>query len=266
MSGALAPMYRMPVSFGPLPGPRNLPEGQRHRLFDKDVTTLTLSARTDAAALQAMLPAGFALAGEPRIEVALLVLSNIGWLAGRGYNILLVRIPAVWRGAEELPGHFVPVVWESMADPILTGRDELGWCKINADIPAPVVEQGRWSAQAAWEGFRFFELSAEGFSPAAPEPPQPMMFRKYVPRTGAWGEAEIDYCTVTGETDAPPPQILSAESGEGRFAFRAARWEDMPTQYPIVNALAALPLDHFGPATLVRSSGGGNSAGQRRLA
>ena len=265
VSDGLAPMYRMPVTFGPAPGPRNVPEAQRHRRYEKNALTLTLSAATDPDMLARLLPRGFAIAGEARIELSLLVLSNIGWLAGRGYNIVMLRIPARWRGEEEVSGYFVPVLWESMADPILTGRDELGWPKIFADIPAPVVEDGRWRASASWDGFAFLEIEAGEFVPAeAPAPAGPMMFHKYVPRTGEWGEAEIDYFTVTSP-DGPAPQVKSALQGRGRFEFHAARWEDMPTQYPIVTALAALPLTDFGPATLVESSGGGDVSGQRRL-
>lgn len=267
MTGLLKPMYRMPVSFGPAPGPRNLPADQAHRRYEKKIVTLSLSARTDGAKLAGMLPDGFSVRGEPRIEVALMLLTDIGWLAGRGYNILIVRIPAVWQGKARVEGDFVPVLWESMADPILTGRDELGWCKINAQIPDPLVADGRWQGGAAWEGYRFFEIEAEAFAPTvlAAEPPLPMLFQKYVPRTGDWGEAEINYATATGP-DGPPPQILSTERGVGRFSFRHARWEDMPTQYGIANALADLPLEDFGPAILVRSSGGGDASGQRKLA
>jgi hypothetical protein len=264
MSGDLKPMYRMPVSFGPAPGPRNLPADQAHRRYEKKIATLTLSARTDADMLARFLPEGFTLR-EPRLEVSIMHLTEIGWLAGRGYNILILRIPAAWRGAETVEGDFVPVVWESMADPILTGRDELGWCKINANIPDPVMTDGRWSGSADWEGHRFFEMSAEGFATAPLQAaPLPMKFQKNVPRTGAPGEADLIYPTVTGP-DGPPPDILSIAQGRGRFAFRAARWEDMPTQYPIVNALAALPLEEFGPAMLVHSSGGGDASGQRIL-
>ena len=92
------------------------------------------------------------------------MLSDIGWLAGRGYNIAIVRVPTRWRGQENITGAFVPVLWESMAEPILTGRDELGWPKIFADIPAPVVENGNWQAHAAWEGFAFLEMSAGCFA------------------------------------------------------------------------------------------------------
>lgn len=258
-------MYRMPVSFGPAPGPRNLPADKQHLRFTKSTTTLTLSAATDPGQLGKLLPEGFALGDEPRLTVSVLDLTDVGWLAGRGYNIVLVRFPAVWTGRQRVEGDFVPVVWESMADPILTGRDELGWCKINARIPDLQMQDGRWEASAAWEGFRFFEAEAEAMQPAATQSaPRPMLFQKYVPRTGEWGSADVSYATATGEE--PAAEVLGAERGVGRFAFRTARWEDMPTQYPIVNALAALPLSDFGPATLVRSTGGGDAGSQRILA
>lgn len=261
----LAPMYRMPVTFGPAPGPRNVPASQRHRRYDKTTQTLTLSAATDPDMLARLLPPGFAIAGEARLEVSLLVLSDIGWLAGRGYNIAMVCIPARWLGEEDVSGYFVPVLWESMADPILTGREELGWPKIFAQIPVPAINAGRWHATASWEGFAFLDIEARDFAPGeAPAPAGPMMFHKYMPRTGDWGEADVDHFTVTSP-DEPAPQIKSASRGNGRFQFHPARWEDMPTQYPIVNALAALPLSNFGPATLVETSGGGDVSGQRRL-
>ena len=265
MSDGLAPMFRMPVSFGPAPGPRNIPAAHRHRRYDKNTLALTVTAQTDASALSSLLPSAFSIEPPARLEICLLAMTDIGWLAGRGYNILMVRIPARWRGNDEVVGHFVPVVWESMADPILTGREELGWPKIFADIPTPVEEDDTWRAHAAWEGFRFLEMNADGFAPATELPPaQPMMFHKYVPRTGEWGEAEVDYFTVSS-SDGPAAQVRSALQGSGRFSFSRATWEDMPTQYPIVNALAALPLEQFGLATLVESSGGGDGSGQRRL-
>jgi hypothetical protein len=120
-------------------------------------------------------------------------------------------------------------------------------------------------ASAAWDGFGFFTLTASGFGPTGERAAsRPMIFRKYVPRTGSWGEADLDYLTITAP-DGPPPEVRSVARGTGRFAFNAARWEDMPTQYPIVNALAALPLEEFGPAMLVHSSGGGDASGQRIL-
>ena len=256
----------MPVEFGPAPGPRNLPASQRHRRFDKKATSLTLSAGTDAGLLAALLPNGMTLVEESRLEIVVTLLSDIGWLAGRGYNIVMVRIPACWNGEQPVAGHFVPVVWENMADPILTGREELGWPKIFADIPAPRATGARMRGSASWDGFRFFEFAAENLEPAAvPEAaPEAMIFHKYIPRTGEWGTAEIDQMTIV-EPGPPAPEIRSCEVGSGRFSFSSARWQDMPTQYPIVNALAALPLTDFGPAVRLETSGGTDVSGQRIL-
>lgn len=264
MSRELSPMFRMPICFGPAPGPRNLPTDRREERYRKDTTALSLSARSDPSLLAAMLPPGFALDGEPRICLTVMMFRNIGWLAGRGYNIVIVGIPARWAGEEEASGHFVPVVWENMADPIITGREELGWSKIYAEIADIRPDQDSWHAHAQWDGFRFLDVEATGFSPGEPASAAPMMFSKYIPRTGAWGEADVSYATIT-EPDGPPPRLEASEIGTGRFAFHAARWEDMPTQYPIVSALAALPLDDFGPARLTRTSGGGDGSGQRIL-
>lgn len=264
MTSRLSPMFRMPICFGPAPGPRNLPHDREDQRYLKDTTTLSLSARSDPSLLAAMLPASFTLSGEPRIGVTFMMFRNIGWLAGRGYNIVVIGIPARWDGKETREGHFVPVVWESMADPIITGREELGWSKIYADVADLEPDGGGWRTHAEWEGFRFLEAEATDFSPGEPDPPKPMMFSKYMPRTGEWGTADVSYATITAP-DGPPPRPVSSEIGTGRFAFHPARWEDMPTQYPIVNTLAALPLDDFGPARLVRTSGGGDGSGQRIL-
>jgi Acetoacetate decarboxylase (ADC) len=257
---------RMPLCFGPAPGPRNLPREQRHLRFTKDIHSVTLAAHSDGAMLQALLPAGLALAGEPRIEVVFTAFRNIGWLAGRGYDIVMVRIPATWReSGEQVSGHFVPVVWENMADPIITGREELGWAKIYGDIAQETAADGAWTGQASWYGHTFLSASAAGFAPAAPPAPAaPMVFHKYVPRTGHPGTADVDCLTRTAP-DGPAPAVVDCATGSGTFAFHAARWEDMPTQYPIVNGLAALPLHGFLPVTRTHVSGGGDGSGQREL-
>lgn len=258
-------MYRMPTAFGPAPGPRNVPAEKAHLRYTKEVLTLGVVALTDAELLSRLLPPRCRLEGEARLEVSYLRLSNIGWLAGRGYNIVMISIPAIFEGAQDtVRGSFCPVMWESMTDPILTGREELGFPKINAQIPAPTVLDGMWRGSASWEGYRFFELEAGAFEgpSAMPAAGGSMFFHKYMPKTGEWGTAEVSCMTATGEE--VPPQVRSFEVGTGSFSFRSARWEDMPTQYPIVNTLAALPLQ-FKDAYLVNSSGGGDVSSQRIL-
>jgi hypothetical protein len=90
------------------------------------------------------------------------------------------------------------------------------------------------------------------------------MFLKYMPKTGAWGEADVAYMTATAPS-GPPPTAERRLTGKGRFQFHAARWEDMPTQYHIVSALASLPLREFRGSEIVVSTGGGDLLNQRIL-
>ncbi|GAA0273500.1 acetoacetate decarboxylase family protein [Alteraurantiacibacter aestuarii] len=262
----LDPKYRMPRCFGYAPGPRNLPVHQRHRRYEKEIAACTMSARTDPDQLAQFLPEGLVLGEEARLEVCVMSFHNIGWLAGRGYDILMVRIPARWmQRQKQQSGYFVPVVWENMADPIITGREELGWSKIFADISVSAERDEQWRCTASWDGHRFFDFQAAAFEEAASAPsPMPMVFEKYVPTTGDPQASDAHYLTITA-SDGPDTEIRSVERGEGKFEFRGASWEQMPTQYPIVNALASLPLEDFGPVTRVMSSGGGDGSGQARL-
>ena len=75
-----------------------------------------------------------------------------------------------------------------------------------------------------------------------------------------------------GDPSAPPTTLHRYAVGEGSFSFRPSRWEDMPTQYHIVNALAEMPLHQIMSADLrvtsqgeTDSIGGGSGSGQEIL-
>ena len=53
--------------------------------------------------------------------------------------------------------------------------------------------------------------------------------------------------------------------GEGTVRFNQARWEDMPTQFMIVNTLHALEIKEYRGATITQSVGGKDLSDQRML-
>ena len=252
----LKPQYRMPRVFGPLPGPRNVPKDKQNLPNNQTNLVIAVTALTEAKRLEALLPSDCALDGEPLVTMTMTFMSNIGWLAGRGYTILNVgfRIAHRSKGGGRLVGHFTPVCWENLADPIMTGREELGFSKIYADMPAPVIIGDSYSGSAGWLGFRFFEMEAsdlEEASLAAPTGPEGSFHYKFIPRTAALGTADAEYLeyaprsTVSGNM-----RLVRKLAGKGRFRFHAARWEDVPFQYPIINALAALPVKEYRGASV----------------
>ena len=92
-----------------------------------------------------------------------------------------------------------------------------------------------------------------------------MLHYKYVPKTGAWGEADAAYAVLSPDAGPPPPPEAFYR-GEGEVAFHRARWEDLPTQYMIVNAFHELEIKEYRGATIQRRVGGGDLIGQRIVA
>lgn len=260
--------YRQPRVFGALPGPRNVPLDKRNLPDNMTVVTVAASALTDAAALSALLPPRCRLHGDPVLTVSIAYLRNIGWLAGRGYNIVSVEFPIAFDGEEgRLTGKFTPVLWENLADPILTGREELGFSKLYAQIPEPIILGNTYRASASWEGFRFFELEASDLADAAVKTEVTALdgaFQyRFMPKVGAQGEADAEYMAfIPGANGGPGANgVTKRLAGKGVFRFLPARWEDMPTQYPIVNVLAELPLREFCGASVTLSTATGSIGG-----
>lgn len=268
-------MYRMPTHFGPASGPRQGPDGRKFACKDNPKTTgLAVNFLTERAALEALLPERFTVAGEPVVTVYANYMTEIEWLAGRGYNVLGVAFPATFHGEQEtVTGSFLSILWENLADPILTGREELGFAKLYCELPEPTVLTGHWHAIASWLGFRFLDLevtvarqqsAAEIAALTAGDQSAGQLHYKYLPRTGEWGTADIAYACLSPAGHSQRV-ILERWVGKGRVRFHPARWEDLPTQYNIVNALQALPIKEYRGASLTKSVGGEDLSAQRIL-
>lgn len=253
-------MYRMPTHFGPATGPRRGPYGGKFSWKNEKALTLAVSFLTNPAALDALLPPGFTLAGEPVVTVAMTCLTELEWLAGRGYNVLGVSFPATVSG---VTGSFLSVLWENLADPIITGREELGFSKVFCDLPEPTLTGNGATCSGSWMGFKFLDMELTGLQPADAPAPGNILHYKYVPRTGDWGTADIAYPVITPA--ATPARVVEHRRGTGKVKFHRARWEDMPTQYMIVNAFEALPVNEWRGASLTRTVGGKDLSDQRIL-
>jgi Acetoacetate decarboxylase (ADC) len=270
--GGPAPIRRMPTVFGPGISPRQGPDA---RPFPPGAsgaarrTVLSFLARSDKTGLRGLLPDRVELAGEPRVRVTVTWLEDVGWLAGRGYAVLSVQIPArVTSGPAGRPGavkgEYAVVLWENLADPIITGREELGMAKVYAEISGLTRDGDRASCQASWGGVVFFEAGISGLvadpSCVGEQPAGVTINHKYMPRTGEWGTADVDYLTCSAGDE--PDIVNGLERGVGRVVFHRASWQQLPTLSHIVNPLAALPLE-LTEATLATMNGSAAFRSQR---
>lgn len=260
-------MYRMPVGFGPSLGPRQGPEGRRFTGEPIRTNLVTCSYLTEPDALARLLPAPFVPAADPVVTVRVLFNLGFPWLAGRAYNYFEVLFRAVHRGNETVEGDFVAVMWESMADPIIVGREEAGHPKLYADIPDPVFPDGNLECTARWEGFEFCRLQADGLvfgewptdlerttekaSPGEGIALRPRFNYRYVPSVTEIGKAAVDEVLMI-PAGVYEQKILSTWGGTGSVEWTRARWEDLPTFAQVVNGLADLPQVEQRGATFTR--------------
>ena len=272
-------MYRMPTHFGPRTGPRFGPDGRKFECKgNPKSTSVSVSFLTNSEQLEAFLPPGFSLNGEPVVSVSGGYMKEIEWLAGRGYNTLGVSFPAVFEGeVDRATGSLLTVLWENLTDPILTGREELGFSKIYCELPDPLTFNGETHCTASWLGFKFMDMHVRATeqvpiptpstSPQQTSGEQPLtgtLHYKYMPRTGEWGTADIAYAVLT-PASTPNRVVQEHWRGEGTVEFHKARWEDLPTQYNIVNAFHELEVKEWRGASIVKSVGGKDLSDQRIL-
>ena len=246
--------YMMPAHFGPR---RFSPKASG---WYRDVTSMTVPFLTDREKLAAYLPAPFEVADEAVVTVTYACNKQVDWLAGHGYNLVAVSAAAVFRGEEEtLEGNYSLVMWENLADPILTGRELQGIPKIYADIQDHSVIAGQWHTNASHFGHKIMDMFIDDLrEPTAEEvaaytlagegKDNPMAWR-YFPGISGFGQSISEPTTF-------PSQTTLAETwvGEGRVDWQQLTWEQNPTQFHIVNALADLPVLAWLPAIVAKGS------------
>lgn len=247
--------YTMPAHFGP----RQFEPGASG--WYHDVTAMTVPYLTDRDRLAAHLPEPFEVGAEPIVTVFYARNRDVDWLAGHGYNMIGVTASAVYHGPkEQLTGTFTLVIWENLTDPILSGRELQGIPKIYADIPDHTIDEaGAWHAGAAHFGNAIVDLSIGDLRPPTAEEistaeadragsDNPMGWR-YLPGVSGIGTA------VSEPTTFPSENVFTdAKVGAGSVDWQRLTWEQNPTQYRIVNALADLPILEYRPAIITTGS------------
>jgi acetoacetate decarboxylase len=197
--------FMMPAHFGPLvrPPAEFLSSGIAGSLY-RDVSQIFLTHFTDGEMLSRFLPAPFELSREPLVTVNYSMNKGVKWLAGGSYNIIGVFVPATYKGKEQVSGSYAMVLWESLTDPILTGRESQGIPKIYGDVEDHQVSGDSWRTSLSRNGHKIVVSYATAF-------PTEASFRQ------AW-------------------------TAQGRLEWHHQTWAQNPTQSHIVNAMQSLPV------------------------
>lgn len=246
--------YMMPAHFG------SRPFSPKSSGWYRDVTSMVFSFVTDPEVVSQYLPAPYRVADEPVVTITYACNREVDWLAGHGYNLVAVSVAAVFEGEEDqLEGNYCLVMWENLTDPILTGRELQGIPKLYADIQDHTVIGGEWRTNVGHFGHKFLDLSVSSLraptaeeiaaSEAASEGKNNPMAWRLMPGISGFGVALDEPTTFPSENI-----ITEALVGEGAIAWQEQTWEQNPTQFHVVNALAGLPILASLPTLVAKGS------------
>ncbi len=90
----------------------------------------------------------------------------MAWLGGGGYTHLGLYVHGVQyvkKDGTTISGTYLPVLFENLTDPIVSGREELGMPKLFCDIETS-DQDNAYRVAASWRGAPFIELVLDGLS------------------------------------------------------------------------------------------------------
>ncbi|SPQ25596.1 acde7633-ccef-48d4-adfa-3a9f8766258e [Thermothielavioides terrestris] len=132
---------RAPLSFGPMPSPRQDHFGRAIPAHDSAFTTCSVRLRSSATYLRTLFPSpafGFVAPGTvAEATLRCTELRDMRWLGGGGYRFVGLWVHGVQyvkKDGGRVVGSFLVVLMESLADAVTTGREELGMPKVFCDV------------------------------------------------------------------------------------------------------------------------------------
>jgi acetoacetate decarboxylase len=259
----------MPAHFGS-PKWHESAQAENGDLFYEDVTRISISYLTDAGHLTRFLPHPYELSGAPIVTVGYSRSRGISWLAGGDYNVITVSASATYPGkVDKVSGGYPLVLWENLTEPILTGREKQGLPKIYGEIEDHRVYDGAWSTSLSNNGQTMLEMRATDLTEVGLDALKKMnedgqrvnvMGWKYIPDETA-SSAILSYATVYPMSF----QYREAWSANGELQWHPRKWEELPTQAHIVNALHALPVKEIVSCNVSKGSSLLHSGMVRRM-
>ncbi|KAK4556297.1 hypothetical protein LTR86_006441 [Recurvomyces mirabilis] len=268
--------YRNPFGFGATPGPRQplgfKPDSLKVQLLRQKTPetskTYSIKFKTSRTYLESLLPPGFAFTSPGtivRASISCTTLNGMTWLGGGGYSYFALNIHGInytKQDGSKVFGSYMPVLFENLADPIITGRDELGMPKLFADIDVQEGAGNGCKVTISWRGAQFgsFEMSdlaqeepkadtgapppQRGPGPPPPPPETGSFVYRYVPAVGQPGKVDAEYAVYVpngkpAAGSAAPEQSVTKSAS---FSFEARDWQILPTLHNVAAWLADMPM------------------------
>ncbi|VZH94270.1 unnamed protein product [Fusarium fujikuroi] len=276
--------WRMPVSFGPFPGPRQTFTGEARNATNSTFTTASIKFKTSRTLLQNLFPStSFRFKSPGTVAYASFsqtTLNKMEWLGGSGYRhigLYIHGVQYVQKDGTVRDGTFLPILWESLTDPIVSGREELGMPKLYCSIDI-WKRVNSYRIQTGWQGVNFGSFTLEGLREVdsgsskgtiGGEDDEGIFAYKYIPKVGDRGKADVEHATFVPhaeESKVVPSKVLRVFTADkASFEFDPHDWEALPTLHHVVSRLAEVPVYEILGAKVVEGVGVPDVSSARRI-
>ncbi|KAK8126463.1 uncharacterized protein PG998_002222 [Apiospora kogelbergensis] len=277
---------RMPVGFGPAPGPRQDVYGRSQAGLDQSrFVTATVKFQTSRTYLESLFPTpAFRFLSPATMclaSVSVTTLDNMAWLGGGGYShcgLYLHGVGYFPKAGPPVVGSYLPVLFENLADAIVTGRDELGFnktfCDIDIDRSSSSSGSASYKARCSWRGAEFLSIALEDLQQQQPDAAEKqegsdILTYKYIPATGQPGKADVEYACVVPHADeakvAARTVTSTARSSQASIKSDAGSWQTLPTLHHVTSVLSGIPVYRVVEATVVEGTGVPDVSSCRRI-
>jgi hypothetical protein len=269
--------WRMPIAFGPMPGPRQNHDGIVRQAEESTFVTASIKFKTSRTVLQNLFPPGiknfrFKSPGTVAYcSFSQTTLNKMEWLGGSGYSHLGLYIHGVEyekANGEIVSGTYMPILFESLTDPIVSGREELGMPKLYTAIDTYRAAES-YRINTSWQGSHWGNFRMEGLKPISDlsgvtgkisgEDDDGILVYRYVPKVGKGykGQAEAQYPVfVPYKEDVPQPQTKRVwKASKATFKIDALDWDCLPTLHHILSRLQEIPIYEVMGAKVVEGTG-----------
>ncbi|KAK1807504.1 hypothetical protein LTR12_018148 [Friedmanniomyces endolithicus] len=263
--------WRSPLGFGLLQGPRQDLHGRSHAASLKKSASRHASIQfaTSASVLRGLFPSDrYTFMSRDTVQhvtLDLQTLDNMSWLGGQGYDLVALYIHGVcYQEADGtlVQGKYCPIMIENLADPIITGPEEVGIPKVFSDIEITETETSV-PAIVSWRGAQWLQLEWSQLSNASvdTEVPAPgregILVHKYVPSTAKPGTADVEYAVLIDSTVACSRALSRQEClpSNATVSFSSPGAKALPTLCNIAEALAELPVCKSLQASVLKVEG-----------
>ncbi|KAE8453258.1 hypothetical protein EG329_011325 [Mollisiaceae sp. DMI_Dod_QoI] len=278
--------WRMPVAFGPAPGPRQDIWGNPRPSLAQTFLTASIKFKTSRTFLQDLFPTdSFTFKSPGSVAYASFsttTLGNMTWLGGGGYNHFGLYIHGVQyteKDGTTIDGTYMPLLFESLTDPIVSGRDELGMPKVYCALDIH-RRASSYRMAASWQGAKFCDFSLEGLEIVDPSSEQGtiggesdygILVHRYIPAVGRdmRGKADVEYSVVVPheeESKVVPSTVKKVERpAKASVKFDSLDEDALPTLHHIVSVLADIPIYEVVGSKIVEGTGVPDVSSARRI-